>query len=73
MDKVDFLEKLYFHELDRKQSLESMFALPAGIIAGLFGVVGYFFTHYNFASANLPNGLVLQFLFVLASGCAFVA
>lgn len=51
-EKSDFLKELYFHELDRKKALESMVTLPTGIIAGLLGLVGYYFTKFNF---NLPG------------------
>jgi hypothetical protein len=73
MDKVEFLDKLYFHELDRKQALESMFAFPAGIIAGLFGVVGCFFTHFNFIVTDQQFGFLLRLIFLVASGLAVFA
>lgn len=77
-DKSDFLKELYFHELDRKKSLEAAFALPTGIVAGLFGMVGYYFTKFNFGLSGLwQEWLESAFLFtavvsvVLLLGAAY--
>ncbi len=70
-EKSDFLKELYFHELDRKKSLESMVTLPCGIIAGLLGLVGYYFTKFNF---NLPGKweTVLELAFLASASLAIV-
>ncbi|NJM30728.1 MAG: hypothetical protein HC855_12080 [Rhizobiales bacterium] len=70
--KTELLKELYFHELDRKKSLESMFALPIGIVAGLFGLIGYYFTKFNF---NLQGFFQYNFelLFLFAAVVSVLA
>lgn len=63
---------MYFHELDRKQSIESNFSLPTGIIAGLFGLVGYFFTHFRFGGPDYSLSYAVELIFLLASAAAFI-
>ena len=67
--KTEFLEKIYFHELDRKQGLENMFALPSGVIAGLFGLIGYYFTKFNFGQIG-PWVSVIKIGFLAAAVAA---
>lgn len=71
-DKTHFFEKLYFHELDRKQSIESNFSLPTGIIAGLLGLIGYFFTHFRFGGREYPYSFVVELVFLIAAAISFV-
>ena len=47
--EFELFEKLYFHELERKQQLENNIALPTGTIVAAYGVLGYYFTHFHFA------------------------
>ena len=65
--KREFLEKIYYHELDRKQALENMFALPTGIIAALFGLVSYYLTKFNFTNSSAIGSFVAILFFV--TGC----
>ena len=69
--KTEFLEKIYFHELERKQGLENMFAFPAGIIAGLFGLLGYYFSKFNFNEAGQFN-LVIRLGFLGSAAIVLV-
>jgi hypothetical protein len=71
-DRAQFFEKLYFHELDRKQSLESNFSLPTGIIAGLFGLVGYYFTHFRFGAPEYTLKFAVEVVFLLAAAISFL-
>lgn len=72
LDKGRFFEKLYFHELDRKQAIESNFSLPTGVIAGLFGLVGFFFTHFRFGGGEYAVGSVIELIFVMSAAVSFL-
>ena len=69
--KREFLEKIYYYELDRKQALENMFALPTGIIAALFGLVSYYFTKFNFANSTTIGNFVTE-IFILSACTALM-
>ena len=71
-DKSHFFEKLYFHELDRKHSIESSLSLVTGIIAGLFGLVGYLFTHFRFGSSEYSFNFVVELIFLFSSAASFL-
>ncbi len=70
-EKSELLKEFYFHELDRKKSLEGMFALPTGIIAGLFGLVGYYFTKFDFGLKGRWQKF-LEFVFLGAAVMAAI-
>ena len=60
------LERLYFHELGRKEELEKATTLPAAIIVANFGVLGYFFTHFKFGGAQYWSFGVIQIIFAIS-------
>jgi hypothetical protein len=71
-DEFSFFEKLYFHELERKQQLESNTSLPAGVIAGNFGLLGYFFTHFRFGGKEYSLSNYVESAFLIGSFVTFV-
>lgn len=65
-NEPDLLEKLYFHELDRKEQLEKGSTLPAGVIVASFGVIGFFFTHFKFGGSVYRLSIVDEYLFAVS-------
>lgn len=66
-DRYDFFERLYFHELERKQQLEANISLPTGAIVAAFGVLGYYFTHFKFGGQSYLLSRYLEWIFSLSS------
>ena len=71
MDLFKFYETAYFNELARRQQIENGLTLPIGAIAAAFGVLGYYFTHFQFA-AKLPSlAPLVELTIAIASVLAF--
>ena len=66
-EKFQLLEKMYFHELERKQQLESSTSLPIGVVVACYGLLGYFFTHYRFEGTKYYGSRVAEVLFEMAT------
>lgn len=71
MDHFKFFETAYFNEIDRKQQIENNLTMPIGAIAAAFGVLGYYFTHFQFDATKPIFATALLTIFVLGSLGAF--
>ena len=66
------LEKMYFHELDRKEQLEKSTTLPTGVIVACIGLIGYFFTHYRFGGSTYFLSTIVEFTFSASSALSAI-
>ena len=70
-NEFQFFEKIYFHELERKQQLEHNATLPTGAIVAAFGLLGYFFTHFHFGGSDYRLSKIVELIFLISSIASF--
>lgn len=70
--EFELIERLYFFELDRKQQLESNISLPTGTIAAAFGVLGFYFTHFQFGGEPYRFVKLVEAVFFCSSTVSFL-
>ena len=71
--EFEFFEKLYFHELERKQQHESNLSLPVAGIVASFSLLGFFFSHFHYSSGNFISAGMIEFGFIVSAFLSVLA
>ncbi|NJM29526.1 MAG: hypothetical protein HC855_04945 [Rhizobiales bacterium] len=62
-DRYEFFRNLYFHELERRQSLLGLVAPPVTLTGLVAGTLGYVATHFKFGGTPYRLSWLLESLF----------
>jgi hypothetical protein len=70
-ERIELYEKLYFHELDRRDKINERLSTPVGALVATTGIVTYLLN--GNARISDQTYLVLFWLFLVAAVCALLA
>ena len=70
MDNLDFYQKHYFHELERRHQVTTSLSIPVGILVILIGAVTYFVSSFKFAP-DVETAIFALFLTGAAVGILY--